>query len=1791
MSWVWDKATGALDDVWDFIDDEILDPILDVGSWVNDKIFKPIIKSVEAQIQSFIDNPIETIAKIAIMAAPLPAPMKLKLYAMVDATSALANGEGIDGALKAYAISYASGQIAEGVSDYAGTYAWEELGAAGVSDGTRRLVTSAITEGTRAATTAAIYDEDPIDAFITGGVTQFVRAGLGKVGEQLEGQGISLESLPDTVINALASGLESSLAQIIVNGEIDELKLARAITAQVITAESVNNLLEDIGFEDLIPTTVDDPNTSIDESTLPNLRSRTLTAITGTIQNTVSAALSGGSGSEAFGQSIAAYTANAIKGSLTEGGFQGLLDDASELFDRVSGNYTDVRLAAEAIDKNVLANAEAVGEYNELVTTIGEEATELKRLDDARIAAEQALSKIVGDPFDPNNLTRLGLSEGEQTALIGDLSIASAEAKNAYDAALTTFRDDVENVYNPRLVELNDTINETITAVGQPARTVTEYTQFGPVDRQQPATGLYKEYADSLGTLVSGTEALDKELQPLYNNINEGVVSELNPNFNAEFYAEHNNLPEGTDAYEHYLNMGLQQKLYTNSTEYNQALTNTKNTALLTTIAAAGLNPALLSGENVKVIAKKLAGEFGDNIDALKEFIANPNSDVMTNFLGLLNSALAESASIPTTVNEATNDLLEAAGLPTQELGTELSDESKQVLVTNNINSNDPSEEIARAEGVTDMDIANGTAKLIPNPNTGLLQWDNIELTGVVEWDSERDKFVQVRTIGGFRNVYDLDGNELESVILVTRFNDGFGWLKENSPELYLAQLAALEEEAARATGESSWWIDQAKDALDRREEAGSGITGLANFYRATEGVLSAFNGVVIAMGIDPNSTPFGKGLNELGELADSYLPEDYVAAQEAMSKKIGDAVGAAATAEAIFGAFVDHPTEFLAEYIGVEAMQELVPLLVGGFASVGIKGAAGLLKYADEAASLMAQRGGMSAALASDMAEAYGGTASGTYEEALAVALQSGMPEAEAEVYALNLAQKAGVTAMSLAALSAGAGGLSLEKAFLTDKATGSLNNVFEEIGERFSRGATITLKEGITEGIEEGITSVVTESALYQLDPTRDITGNVTAAAMFGVIAGGGIAGGTSLAVDTGDFLSNFIGNYNPQINNLLTSGSTDQAAVSAQLQELGVTDPLVTSNLMDIAFDEANISSAEASQAFADAGYTPSQEEIDNFVLSNFGDADLENTSGTEFYNYLDPRQITQAELDAYTQNTGITLTQNQIDALLGNHSDAQDNNDRIQNYLDDNLDSEDTDDNDIPDSEDTDGVAPLDTDGDGIPDSEDTDDDGDGVLDVDDFNSLDPNIQTDPNAVAAGSTTSSTTGVDDATQALIDAAVAEATAGLINPTDTDGDGIPDALQAQIDALFEGYVSPDDIQGLIDASIASQGLVSPDSIPQTGLTQDQLTTALELALGDVSTLTRQEVQDIADDLLKNIPAGATPAQVATAVTEALGDYNVSTLTQDQVENLLIKQLDTQTTDILEGTAGQLGTQTTDITDVTGTQIGASTDAILTRANQIESAGIARDQALNRAIGDVSTQLGTTRTELLNRIGETEQTLLTRLGEVESTLSEGQQQISEEVQLVAEYVGKPATEVTQADIDFVADYLIAQDAQTVPTDQQLQYDVNNDGVVDINDQAMLEQSLGGQDITLQGQFAPTGLYAQEAQTQQDIQTAQDLATQQNLQLQQQIDNNRKRGNTADLFQQIIGSEDVFGQTVTVDESPLTELKYQYDIGGDSIFANQQQAALFSNPYGKAAAQGGLIDRNEDLLRLIGED
>ena len=62
----------------------------------------------------------------------------------------------------------------------------------------------------------------------------------------------------------------------------------------------------------------------------------------------------------------------------------------------------------------------------------------------------------------------------------------------------------------------------------------------------------------------------------------------------------------------------------------------------------------------------------------------------------------------------------------------------------------------------------------------------------------------------------------------------------------------------------------------------------------------------------------------------------------------------------------------------------------------------------------------------------------------------------------------------------------------------------------------------------------------------------------------------------------------------------------------------------------------------------------------------------------------------------------------------------------------------------------------------------------------------------------------------------------------------------------------------------------------------------------------------------------------------------------------------------------------------------------------------------------------------------------------------------LSTDIQSVAELVGK-LQDVTQADIDFVAD-VIAQN-QVITEQQITQYDVTGDGIVDINDQTLLER------------------------------------------------------------------------------------------------------------------------------------
>ena len=200
-----------------------------------------------------------------------------------------------------------------------------------------------------------------------------------------------------------------------------------------------------------------------------------------------------------------------------------------------------------------------------------------------------------------------------------------------------------------------------------------------------------------------------------------------------------------------------------------------------------------------------------------------------------------------------------------------------------------------------------------------------------------------------------------------------------------------------------------------------------------------------------------------------------------------------------------------------------------------------------------------------------------------------------------------------------------------------------------------------------------------------------------------------------------------------------------------------------------------------------------------------------------------------------------------------------------------------------------------------------------------------------------------------------------------------------------------------------------------------------------------------------------------------------------------------------------------------------------------------------------------------------------------------------------VAKFVGKPARNVTETDVDFVID-AIAQG--NVNAELTAQYDVTGDGIVDILDQNLLTDTLQGTTDTPladTSMFNPaTGLYLQADQnTQATLDAAADMNQDMNQDFVMQMDRNNKQQNVNQLAEMLAGANDIGGRQVVTTPGDKAQIDYLYDISGDNIFATEEQAGLFGSPYGTKRgptgagnlAQGGQVeDENGRLLRLLGE-
>ena len=419
--------------------------------------------------------------------------------------------------------------------------------------------------------------------------------------------------------------------------------------------------------------------------------------------------------------------------------------------------------------------------------------------------------------------------------------------------------------------------------------------------------------------------------------------------------------------------------------------------------------------------------------------------------------------------------------------------------------------------------------------------------------------------------------------------------------------------------------------------------------------------------------------------------------------------------------------------------------------------------------------------------------------------------------------------------------------------------------------------------------------------------------------------------------------------------------------------------------------------------------------------------------------------------------------------------------------------------------------------------------------------------------------------------------------------------------------------------------------------GLATDDSVTALSTAIGSAEDKT---------GLYGSISAIETDvAAIETAVSNletnlvAKIDANEAAgLARDEATQKALDDLSTELgtteSDILTqlGTTKEgLETKIADIkTDVSGvsTAISNLETNLAAKIDANEAAGLARDEATQLALEELSTELGTTEEAILDELGTTKDALSTEISGISDQITG----VSADIQVVTALLGKPANLVTQDDVDLATQYL-----DSVEQENELRYDVDNTGTFDQTDVDLMQYAFETGDYSgfVDSEFgAATGMFAQieqdrqqiaeyqediknleaeriaaEAQYQADMEAQQQLQMEQmqqmqtdiTTQFQQEIRDRQEEEEQAEMFEALFEP----GRKVERKRSPKANIEYFYDISGEEsgIFANPQQQGFFgtASPYGQnflndilspqGRAKGGMVkDKTDEILKIIGD-
>lgn len=1409
---------------------------------------------------------------------------------------------------------------------------------------------------------------------------------------------------------------------------------------------------------------------------------------------------------------------------------------------------------------------------------------------DANIAAQKTAAWEYN-----HNVDQLKERMAEQNKLAEAYNAAvAAHNANPSDATAAAANAAITK-YNSYVTALNKDYNETY----QPR--LVEYGGQLDIYKREYAT-LTGDYEKAVQAFATKTDTLSDVLDPIYRTSNRAFVEAMDEKFDAEQYRKLNGLASNVDPYEHFLSTGQFQNAPTNDKAAQPIIAQERTRLVNAALAQKGVTVATADPAMVSKILDNIDANYGNNIGALK------------------------AASIQDVINGNTTSINQ--------------------LVTNQKN------------GTFNVDI-NGTSygDWKPPPADRFTAPAGTKLASFESFNS-----------GKASMVYDTKGNpvwiEADPKTAVSAWNPATGNYEAMLPTVYVYAKAPTEQEKILAMAElggsqavngviSDAMINAAKTVVGWAQQSGNStlINTTANVLKAGGGFLESVNGISVLFGAAPKNTALGKFSNALNDLGKASNTAEYQAAVKNMQSMIGDAKGVGGTLKAIYGAFESAPLQFLAEYVGVEGIQEVAPLLIGGVAASGAKGAALALKYGQAVAAKMGTAAGMTASIATDIAESAGGAASGAYDEAYKTAIKVGKSPAEADKIAMEIAQRQAFVAAATTAVSMGIGGAALEKAVLGRSGTG-LGEAMQSLGDFAKTGSKIAIKEGLSEGGEEGVTQAALEGQLYKLDKTRDVAKEITQAAAFGVIAGGPIAGGAYGASRTGDVISNAV-QGNPVIADILETNKGNPAAAATALTNFGVTDNTIKSNLMNT-IDNANYTSSnEAAAALAKRDdYTYSDADVT--ALTGQG-TDMTLASRAEAY--VDPRVFDLAEVKAAAAAEGYTLTDEEAAKLVGQKDEAaatsaarSEFDPKATNY--EEAKTFFTSKGYTPSAEEIKqfvGSTPESTQTKAVADyvnpRQVTFDEAKKYLVEQGYTPTDTEVNrfvgqvneteqakniatwTDPRVVDEGEVKAAYTalGLNKPTADDIKKLMGqyEETGLTAKATESLPTARYNSIVSQLDAMAAGGGSKEtlDAIALVKKDLASQitdlGYKMDD---QTG----KLTTLskdvgdLSLKVGEVETniltkmaeyektgIARDEalskaIDDVAkglgttkDALLKQI--GTTEANLKADVGAV--ETNLGAKIADAKDEVL-KELKLTKTGLSEEISG--------VKDTLSTKIDDAESNILARMAEYEKAGIGRDEALSKAVDDVAAELGTTRTDILTQIGKTEATLkgdistakqevLDKAAEYEKAGIARDKALEMAQADMAKTLGRGQQQATQSDLDAIIKSLETQGAYDP------QYDYNGDKVIDQKDKTAIETYLKSQQPDYKpdtddpfkyepapdSKWAPTGVFKTVADEAAATRKAQADEAEKTRQAQAAAATKTQRMGNLNNLMNMLGQAGDTGGQ-QVTVKAADPAKIGYIYDWNSIFANPSQANMFVSPF----AQGGMVDGSEDvnneLLKIL---